>query len=47
VVNQVAIHLNIDPLKLRFISVGSSGEPTSNIDSTTVQTLSKMLKEFS
>ncbi|CAG8611802.1 26054_t:CDS:10 [Gigaspora margarita] len=47
VVNQVAIHLNIDPLKLRFTSVGSSGEPKSKIDSTTVQTLSKMLKQFS
>ncbi|CAG8743930.1 16626_t:CDS:10, partial [Gigaspora margarita] len=44
VVNQVAIHLNIDPLKLCFISVGSSGEPKSKIESTTDQTLSKLLR---
>ncbi|CAG8619403.1 757_t:CDS:2, partial [Dentiscutata heterogama] len=47
VVNQVAIHLNIDPLKLRFISVGSYGEPTFEIDSMTVQTLSELLQSSS
>ncbi|CAG8787816.1 6006_t:CDS:2, partial [Gigaspora rosea] len=39
VVNQVAIYLNIDPSKLRFTR---DGEPTSEIDYMTIQTLSKM-----
>ncbi|KAF0481181.1 cysteine proteinase [Gigaspora margarita] len=44
VVNQVAIHLNIDPLKLRLISVDSSGEPKYKINNMTDQALSKFLR---
>ncbi|RIB22128.1 hypothetical protein C2G38_1998864 [Gigaspora rosea] len=44
VVNQVAIHLNIDPLKLRLISVDSYGEPKYKINSKSDQALSKFLR---
>ncbi|CAG8488525.1 10217_t:CDS:10 [Acaulospora colombiana] len=45
VANQVAAHLNTDPLKLRFTTASSpSGTPKNVIKRTTTQTLSDMLQ---